>query len=146
MTWTYSGNPTATPKDALRFEVGDVGVPWLFTDEEIAYIVATGRPFFSMAADLLDALAVRYAMRADLEMVGDIRAQWMGTSERVAKRAAEYRRRAVAYSGIDGMGLADGNYEREPYVWTGMFDNPEGTPGPDALRRRALLGGVIITP
>lgn len=40
MTWTYSGDPTSTPKDEVRFLVGDTDAEApLLSDEEIAYLL-----------------------------------------------------------------------------------------------------------
>ena len=40
MTWSYSGNPGASPKDAVRFACGDTEEAYAFLqDEEIEYLL-----------------------------------------------------------------------------------------------------------
>ena len=40
MTWTYSGNPSSTERDAVRFLVGDTDTnDQLLSNEEIDYLV-----------------------------------------------------------------------------------------------------------
>lgn len=48
-TYSYSGTPSNSDLDHLRFEVGDTGVPgtaggtvWMFADAELNYIISAG--------------------------------------------------------------------------------------------------------
>lgn len=57
MSNSYSGNPENTPKDAVRFLIGDTGPSsWHFSDEEIVYLLNTQANYFMAAAVLCDKL------------------------------------------------------------------------------------------
>jgi hypothetical protein len=62
MTWTYSGNPSASAKDAIRFSVGDTDTTdQLLSDEEIAYITTTFGSSFYGASQAALAIAAKFA-------------------------------------------------------------------------------------
>lgn len=59
MAWTYSGDPASSPKDAVRFGIGDTDINHqLVSDEEIAYALAQNND--SVPAAILElAIALR---------------------------------------------------------------------------------------
>lgn len=66
MSWTYSGNPTTSPKDAVRFWCQDTSSERpLLSDEEIAYLVAMAAPIWSndiaTAALAADAIVAKFS-------------------------------------------------------------------------------------
>lgn len=87
MTWTYSGNPSASDRDAVRFHVGDTDTTdQLVTDEEIAYAL-TQQPSIELAAALIcDAIAAKFTREAD-RRVGDV-------SLSASQQAEAYRTKA----------------------------------------------------
>jgi len=72
MTWTYSGNPSLTTRDAVRFLVGDTdNVNQLVTDEEIAYALAQEGSAYIAAALIARGLAGKFSKYVD-QSVGDL--------------------------------------------------------------------------
>lgn len=104
MTWSYSGDPSASDQDAVRFEIQDTdpGAP-LFQDEEIAFTLdneagpegdRTPAGMLSAAARCCEALSRRFAMQADT-VVGSLQTTYTKMAENYAERASELRERAI---------------------------------------------------
>lgn len=93
MTWTYSGDPSSTDRDEVRFLVGDTDTNnQLVTDEEIAYAITTEGSNLSAASRVAQTIAAQFARRTD-EEVGDLKkwysqryAQYMSLSKSLGKR------------------------------------------------------------
>jgi len=69
MAWTYSGDPTASNKDAVRFEIGDTDTnDQLLTDEEIVYALSVESRIYGAAARCCEALARKFARQADFTL------------------------------------------------------------------------------
>ena len=69
MTWSYSGDPTGSDVDSVRFEVGDTDATRpLVQDEEIAYALSTEGGVLWTAAAICLALAARFARDVDRTM------------------------------------------------------------------------------
>lgn len=68
MTWTYAGDPGASPRDAVRYRIGDVNAADpLATDEEIAYeLEESGGDVRSAAAEVALAIGARFARLMDI--------------------------------------------------------------------------------
>ena len=104
MVWSYSGDPAANPKDAVRFYLGDTDPddPQL-QDEEILFLVQkfAGNVYLA-AADAARGLAGKYSRRAD-KAVGDLRLSFSQQAQHyweLAKRLqTEAGKRAVPYAG-----------------------------------------------
>lgn len=89
-TYTYSGNPASSPKDAVRFYVGDVDVARpLLSDEEYAFLLSGTNPADTAtqaAVQALRILATKFAREADIT-VGDISKSFSQVSKAFAERA-----------------------------------------------------------
>jgi hypothetical protein len=95
MTWTYSGDPSGSARDAIRFLIGDTDTDdQLLSDEEIAWVnsEAGGTPTSTVA--LYDAamrccltIASKLAREAD-KQIGDL-------SVSMSQRAKAYREQAT---------------------------------------------------
>lgn len=74
MTWSYSGNPGSSEKDAVRFLVGDTDTDdQLLSDEEIAWvIVQAGASEYQAAHDAAYAIASKFSRMATSKSVGDL--------------------------------------------------------------------------
>lgn len=83
MSWSYSGDPANSDRDAVRFTCGltDSG-DQLIEDEEIDYLLNTFG-VISASVRLCRRVATKFARRAD-QTIGDY-------SERFNQRAEEYR-------------------------------------------------------
>lgn len=72
MVWTYSGNPAANEKDAVRFLIGDTDPDDpLLQDEEILYLLEHTNEVEGAAAEAAYSLAARFSRQAD-KSVGDL--------------------------------------------------------------------------
>jgi hypothetical protein len=66
MSWNYSGDPAASNKDAVRFEIGDTTYEdQLLTDEEILFALSVEGSIIAAAARCCETLARKYAREAD---------------------------------------------------------------------------------
>lgn len=69
MAWTYSGNPSTSEKDAVRFEVGDIDITdQLLQDAEIMYSLSVAPSVLGAAVRCCEALARRFARQADIRL------------------------------------------------------------------------------
>lgn len=80
MTWSYSGDPSTSTKDAVRLLIGDtIGIPTsmqLMQDEEIAYLLtAHGNDPLAAAVAALRSLASKFARYVD-EVTGDLQRKY----------------------------------------------------------------------
>lgn len=119
MAWTYGGDPTSSPKDAVRFEIGDTDKEYpIMQDEEIEYVLAQERSVLSASARCCEILARKYASDPTIS-IGRTRVSG-STAARIYKELAlELRRRATATSGQ----LFSGTTNVAPYFTRGMLDN-----------------------
>ncbi|RZL29668.1 MAG: hypothetical protein EOP64_00250 [Sphingomonas sp.] len=77
MTFSYSGNPAASPVDAVRYLTGDTAERLaLLSDEEIQYSLAqSGNSPPTAAVAAIEAMMVRAASLVD-ESVGSVSKSW----------------------------------------------------------------------
>lgn len=62
MTWTYSGNPSSSSRDAIRFLIGDTDTTdQLLSNEEIDYIISVQGASNRAASEAARAVAAKYA-------------------------------------------------------------------------------------
>jgi hypothetical protein len=61
MSWTYSDDPASSPRDEVRFLIGDTdpAVP-LLTDEELDWLLAANSNTYYAAAQAADSVAAKY--------------------------------------------------------------------------------------
>lgn len=97
MAATYTGNPATSERDQVRFLVGDTDTKnFLFTDEEIDWLLSEEGSPLAAAARACEILATRFAREANTA-VGELRVDLASLSEQYAERAKDLRRRlAVA--------------------------------------------------
>lgn len=71
MTWTYSGDPADSERDAVRFEIGDIDTTdQLITDEGIDYVLTLEGSIAGAAAACCDKIAAKYARDVDKKIEG----------------------------------------------------------------------------
>lgn len=117
MSWSYSGDPSSSPLDEVRFLTGDTQQDDQFlSNEEILYNIkmvygnnppASGN--FLPAAYCADLLVARYSRAAD-ETVGDVSVSYSQRFKNFTDLAGQLRRRAT-FAGVPvyvgGISLAD---------------------------------------
>lgn len=101
--WTYSGNPASSPKDQVRFLVGDTDeTDQLLQDEEIEWLISDRGSALAAAVAAAEAIAAKFARQVD-KAVGDLRLSLSQKAQGYAARAAELRLRlatgAAPYAG-----------------------------------------------
>ena len=87
MTWSYSGNPASSNKDAVRFLVGDTDTAdQLVSDQEVNYAIAEQASNNLAAAMVLRALAAKFS-RLVTNKVGDVSANCSDMAKAFQDRA-----------------------------------------------------------
>jgi hypothetical protein len=113
MSWTYTGNPLNSQKDAVRFLVADTKVEDSFvTDEEILWALQQSNNDTYLAVVVVArALSAQFSVLAD-EEIGPLKFKYAERAKNYAKIAAQYdndNSKNVALSGMysGGIDVAD---------------------------------------
>ena len=134
MTWTYSGDPTFSKKDEVRFLLGDTNSDsQRVSDEEIEYtLTSAGNNAYSAAARCARSLAALYATKVD-KAVGDLNISWSQLAQNFASLAAQLEgqvaRRSSPRLYAGGISVSDKDSEDlrtdrvEPRFKSDMFTN-----------------------
>lgn len=139
MNWTYSGDPTSSERDAVRFEIPDTdSAAQLFSNEEIAYALGQESGVWAAAARCCETLARKFASQADLA-TGDVKLTYSKQAENLAERAKELRLRAqgaaVPFAGGISQADKEARAQDEDRVQGAFnrdqFDNPAAALGND---------------
>lgn len=119
MSWTYSGDPSASEVDALRFKLQDTNPSEpLFTDQELAYLVDTYK-------DNSDALEYHAFRAAATKFAYAIKRSLGPQSEDPSTRLAYFNERAAAAKKkLTIKGLSLPKYQAPKQFYKGMMDNP----------------------
>lgn len=116
MTWTYSGDPKGSEKDAVRFLVGDTdSSDPLLQDEEIQYLVDTeGSTIYAAVAAAL-AISAKFSRLADREIRYEIRVDLSQKAKAYAELGARLRQQAtiVVYPTAGGVDRAEKDVQRQ---------------------------------
>lgn len=121
MAWTYSGDPAASERDALRYRIGDTEpADPLRTDEELDYELAIGGGVTLAAARACDGLMAKFARLCDVSD-GDVSVRYGQKAEHYAALAATLRAEAGAAGSPTPIAAPP---DPDPPVFAvGMFDN-----------------------
>ena len=138
MTWTYSGNPSGTNRDAIRFLIGDTdNTDQLTSDEEIAYALAEEGSVYIAAARVCRSLAAKYARSPD-QSIGDLSISYSQRYKQfteLANKLEASARVGIPYAG--GISQADkdavtSDTDRiQPAIKVGVHDSPGTTTDDD---------------
>lgn len=105
MGWTYSGNPSGSTLDQVRFELGDTDVnDQQLQDGEINYLIAQFVDPFYAAACGCDALAAKYSRQAQ-KSIGAVSIAANQRAQAYHQRSLELRQKAVRINGLPGIGI-----------------------------------------
>lgn len=90
MTWSYSGDPSTSTKNYVRFLINDTNTnDQLFSDEELNYVISEwNNDAYDAARECAEILIARFAREADSisKSVGDI-----SVSESYAQKITHYK-------------------------------------------------------
>lgn len=107
MTWSYSGDPSSSDKDAIRFLIGDTDTDdQLVNDEEITYLLTVEGNTLLAAARAAESIAAKFSRLADRK-IGDYSESYNQKSEAYLKLASRLSAQA-AKSGSKPMPYAGG--------------------------------------
>ena len=119
MTWSYSGNPSASTRDAVRFAIGDtLTADQQLTDEEIDYVLTFKSTVIGAAISCCDGLIARYS-RLVTQGVGSISVSYSDRIRQYKELLARLRLRgpaAIPFAGgttVSGKDLANEDTDRD---------------------------------
>ena len=135
MSWSYSGDPSTSDKDAVRYLIGDTDEDNpLVNDEEIEYILSIEGNVIRAGAMVAESIAGKFSRRAD-RTIGDysekfsqIHQQYLSLAEKL-RRQAKFKSSFKAIPFAGGISKSDkktteGDTDREkPAFKKGMMDN-----------------------
>lgn len=145
MVFTYSGDPSDSDRDAVRFLSGDdVATDFVLEDAEINWLLTQEANVYYAAAAAAERIATKWAGLAD-KQVGDLKISYRDQAKQFRTRAADLRRRALMggakihapNQSQDEIDTREDNSDRvRPAFSRGMHDNPgapadRGTPRQD---------------
>lgn len=119
-TYTYSGDPNTSPKDAVRFYLHDRGPDtWLFSDEEIEFMLATQGNIWGAAAELAIVQSTKYTDMRD-KTVGPLSIRYGEVANRWLELAKSLRSRGSRNSGA--VAIMTQKQRGRHYFRTGIHD------------------------
>lgn len=124
MAFTYTGDPTASDIEVVRFEIQDTDAAApLLQDAEIAYAILdetgltagspatlTGGALYSAAARCCEVLVVNFTRQADSE-IGSLKTTYSAQAKNFADQAQRLRAKAIGYNAPYAGGLSRGENE-----------------------------------
>lgn len=119
MSWSYSGNPTASKVDECRFLLGDTNESMpIMQDEEIQYII-------SEAGDNVNKLRYMLFKQAATIFSRDIKRSLGPQSEDPTERLKFYKEQAESYKAkLSSSGISVPRYAYPKIFSKGMQNNP----------------------
>jgi len=135
MTFTYTGDPASSDRDAVRFWIGDTDDDnVLLSDEEIAYANSVhGNVFFTSAALCEQLAATGNSITGGVLKVGDLQEDRGSLSDHFNSLAKSLRRKGMmqAVPIVGGTSIADKQSAANdtdlpsPSFTRGQFDHPQ---------------------
>lgn len=131
--WTYSGDPSNSDLDAVRFLIGDtIETRPLVDDREILWAISEETNIFMSSALVCEHLASLYAREADCSM-GGISSKLSAVAKAWTDRAKDLRDRAYSscepfFGGLTLSGkedLDERSDDVQPSFTMKQFDNPD---------------------
>lgn len=131
MTWSYSGNPASSTKDAVRFLIGDTDTnDQQVSDEEIAYLLGlTSDDPNAAAVRAARALASKYAKYPSAKTVGDL--------------SITYGERAKVFTDLAASLAEQAVLTAPPYLGGILVAEKEGRAADTSLEQPAFKRGAM---
>lgn len=105
VAWTYSGNPSSSTRDQVRFELGDTDkTDQQLFDAEVDYLITQFVDPYYAAAGGCDALAAKMSRQAQ-KSIGGLSIAANNRADAYRKRACELRDKAARVNGLSGIGI-----------------------------------------
>jgi len=138
MSWSYSGDPSSSDRDAVRFLIQDTDTnDQLIRDEEIDWSLTEGGGVYETASMVAGVIAGQFARMADRETVGKVSISFTQRSQQYRVLAADLKKQAatksspIPYAG--GISKADVETQEldedrvKPSIRVGQTDNPRNS-------------------
>lgn len=131
MSWSYSGDPSASTLDEVRFLIGDTDIDdQQLSDEEITYLLAEYESALPAAIAAAEGIAAKYARLVD-QKTGDIDVKFSQRAAHYSQLAADLRRKIgiLAEPYVGGISVSDTEIDKDdddvvqPAFEVGMMDN-----------------------
>lgn len=116
----YSGDPSTSDRDAVRFIIGDVGTPELLSDDEVDWCLGQENNIYLSAALACETIASALAKQID-KTVGDLSVQLSQKYDHYVERGRWCHSRASRKAPSVVTLTADP--DRGHYFDIGQFDN-----------------------
>lgn len=101
MTWEWSGDPTTSSKDAVRFLLDDIDESnQKMSDEGLLWLLSQESNIYLAAALACDTLAARYRALVQSKSVGGLSISYGDRAAQYAEQAATLRARGTEMSAI----------------------------------------------
>lgn len=136
MSWSYSGNPSSSSRDKVRFLIGDTdSTDQLLTDAEVDYTLTVYTDAYLAGAMCSDVLAAKWSRLAD-KSVGSLSISYSQRQKNMAELAQRLRRMSATLSSTvapyaGGISVSDKESQEEdddrtaPAFSVGMHDAVE---------------------
>lgn len=98
MSFSYSGDPSFSSHDAVRFLMQDTESPGLLQDEEIAWLLTEEGNTYSAAAEGCRALSRKFAVQPGSRSIGDVSVSYADLTSRYTALAKELDTRSARSS------------------------------------------------
>lgn len=145
MAWTYSGNPSASTLDAVRFLTGDTDTTdQLLSDAEITYIITENATVLRSASESCRAIAAKFA-RLMSRSVGGLSAdfsakysQYLQLADNIMSRdeVSAVRPFISGYTISQKEALEDNTDRESTFARKGGMDNRRVVPGDEYTQYR----------
>lgn len=120
--YSYSGDPSTSGKDSVRFLLQDKGPDtWLFSDEEINFLLAQNSNIYMAAALGAEEASAKYAGMQD-KTIGPLTIRNSDKATNYTNMARRFRMLAARYTaGIEAITTQEST---QHLFWLGMDDYP----------------------
>ena len=159
MTWTYTGNPASSAKDAIRFLVGDTDTTdQLLSDEEIAWVntEASGTPtgttaIYDAAAQCALTIATKLGREAD-KSIGDLSVSLSQRAAAFRAAASDLKAMAARHTAVPtpyagGLTISDKDIDEENSdLFRGWFSSGQFENVRDGARSNTIRGNQYFGP
>lgn len=142
MAWSYSGDPSTSPKDGVRFLVGDtIQTDPQLQDSEILFLVSNYTNIWKSAAYAARSIASKYARQIS-KGVGDLRLEYQQRQTAYTEMYRDYLKQATARTSMPfagGISKADAqvdwqNPDLKKFVFTKLqFHYPGADASPNGF-------------
>ncbi len=124
MAWNYSGDPSKSDRDAVRFLIGDTDRddPQL-QDEEITWLISQTQSQYEAAIAACDAIIAHYAREVS-RTVGSLSVQAQTRQAHYRDLRADLRERMASLQPVADIYFGNEDDEERAFA-LGMHDNPD---------------------